>query len=233
LHPETEALPFIDENADAYRITWINTDRVSPDWKVKLYEQADTGRQFAIYARESTIVRLEHMVSGLVGVQQLTKCPVSHGLNAGFSRFKGGMGVCVSVDSKSALRQLLDIYFSHSASPTTLTELSSTLESEVVVARARSRAERLARLAKAQKKPRKVTVSTTAFIRNPDVVAEVLYRAGGVCESCKSPAPFQRASTGDPYLEVHHRIMLAADGDDTVDNAIALCPNCHRKSHYG
>ncbi len=36
-----------------------------------------------------------------------------------------------------------------------------------------------------------------------------------------------------PYLEVHHRIPLAKKGEDTVANAIALCPNCHRKSHYG
>lgn len=233
MRPETEALPFIEENAAAYRIAWKNTGRVSRDWKVKLYEQADTGRQLAIYARESTIVRLEHMVSGLAGVQQLSKCPQSHALDASFSRFKGGAGVCVSVDSKPALRQLLDKYFSQPASPTTLDELSSTFESEIVVAQGRSRTERLARLARAERKPSKVAVSTTAFIRNPDVVAEVLYRAGGVCESCKSPAPFQRASTGEPYLEVHHRVPLAADGDDTVENAIALCPNCHRKSHYG
>ncbi len=25
---------------------------------------------------------------------------------------------------------------------------------------------------------------------------------------------------------------LANNGDDTVENAIALCPNCHRKAHY-
>lgn len=33
--------------------------------------------------------------------------------------------------------------------------------------------------------------------------------------------------------EVHHKVPLSAGGDDTVENAIALCPNCHRKAHFG
>lgn len=89
------------------------------------------------------------------------------------------------------------------------------------------------RLAAANRKPASTRVTSTAFLRNPDVVAEVLFRAHGVCERCKQPAPFKRATDGTPYLEVHHRIRLADGGDDTVENAVALCPNCHRKAHYG
>lgn len=89
------------------------------------------------------------------------------------------------------------------------------------------------RLAKAPKKPSKKTVRTVVFNRNPDVVAEVLLRAEGHCEGCKEPAPFKRKSDSSPYLEVHHRIPLAQHGDDTVENAIALCPNCHRERHFG
>ncbi|WP_083791491.1 HNH endonuclease [Chlorobium ferrooxidans] len=36
---------------------------------------------------------------------------------------------------------------------------------------------------------------------------------------------------GDPYLESHHVIWLSRDGRDSVDNVVALCPNCHRKMH--
>ena len=93
--------------------------------------------------------------------------------------------------------------------------------------------ERRKRLTAAHKKPRRTQVTSTAFIRNPDVVAEVLIRANGKCEQCKKPAPFKRASDGTPYLEVHHKIRLANNGDDTVKNAIAVCPNCHRQAHYG
>ncbi|WP_282363261.1 HNH endonuclease signature motif containing protein [Pseudomonas sp. PS01297] len=93
---------------------------------------------------------------------------------------------------------------------------------------------RKARLAsKAHLRPEKVVITSTMFIRNPDVVAETLNRAAGVCEACVKPAPFTRRSNGKPYLEVHHKIRLADGGLDTLDNAIALCPNCHRASHYG
>jgi 5-methylcytosine-specific restriction protein A len=34
-------------------------------------------------------------------------------------------------------------------------------------------------------------------------------------------------------LEVHHKIRLADGGFDTVENAIAVCPNCHRQCHHG
>jgi hypothetical protein len=76
-------------------------------------------------------------------------------------------------------------------------------------------------------------VTTKAFRRNPDVIAEVLIRANGICERCKKEAPFKRASDGTPYLEVHHKIRLADGGEDTVENAIAVCPNCHRELHFG
>lgn len=46
-------------------------------------------------------------------------------------------------------------------------------------------------------------------------------------------APFLRASDQSSYLEVHHKVPLADDGDDTVGNAIAVCPNCHREEHFG
>lgn len=57
--------------------------------------------------------------------------------------------------------------------------------------------------------------------------------AKGICERCRKPAPFIRDNDNSPYLEVHHKIPLADGGDDTVENAIALCPNCHRQAHYG
>jgi len=91
---------------------------------------------------------------------------------------------------------------------------------------------RQARLATAPKISDHFSTTSTSFRRNPDVAAEVLLRAEGKCEGCFQPAPFARASDGTPYLEVHHRVMLAAGGEDSVANAIALCPNCHRAAHY-
>lgn len=81
--------------------------------------------------------------------------------------------------------------------------------------------------------PQTKAVVVNVYERNPYVVAEVLDRANGVCERCDSPAPFERKKDGSPYLEVHHKTRLADGGKDTVQNAVALCPNCHRELHFG
>jgi predicted HNH restriction endonuclease len=111
--------------------------------------------------------------------------------------------------------------------------LSTILRAQVAAAALSSAEERALRLALAPKKPLEVQVVARAFRRNPNVIVEVLLRAAGICEQCKAPAPFQRLSDGSPYLEVHHRVRLASGGDDTVENAYALCPNCHRQQHFG
>ncbi len=89
------------------------------------------------------------------------------------------------------------------------------------------------RLEEANATPIVITAQTKVYIRNPDVVAEVLARAKGVCELCEKPAPFLRKTDGTPYLEVHHKEQLAHGGKDTVQNAVAVCPNCHRQQHHG
>jgi 5-methylcytosine-specific restriction protein A len=112
----------------------------------------------------------------------------------------------------------------------------SVLESftkKVISSSKSSTEERRKRLKSARAKPKQKTVTTIVYDRNPDVVAEVLFRAKGSCEKCFKLAPFNRKSDRSPYLEVHHKVPLAQDGDDTVENAIALCPNCHREAHYG
>lgn len=78
----------------------------------------------------------------------------------------------------------------------------------------------------------KTSGSVQRFIRDPDVVAWVLLQANGNCEACENPSPFKR-DDGSGFLEVHHVKTLASGGPDTVDNAIACCPNCHRELHYG
>jgi 5-methylcytosine-specific restriction enzyme A len=107
-------------------------------------------------------------------------------------------------------------------------------EAKVRAAMRDTRAARAARLAQATTKPKSLRVQhTIAFERNPDVVAEVLSQARGLCAICKSKAPFLRKKDRTPYLEVHHKVQLAHGGDDTVENAIAVCPNCHRQAHHG
>jgi predicted HNH restriction endonuclease len=106
---------------------------------------------------------------------------------------------------------------------------------EELLSRARqlTEAERQQRLRFSPKKAASVQVLRMEFQRNPNVVASTLYRAKGFCELCQQPAPFERESDGTPYLEVHHIVSLADGGDDTLENTLALCPNCHRELHFG
>lgn len=76
-------------------------------------------------------------------------------------------------------------------------------------------------------------VTQIVFDRNPYVVAAVLRKANGVCEYCQNRAPFNRKTNGLPYLEVHHVVPLSQGGLDTLENTVAICPNCHRKAHFG
>lgn len=71
------------------------------------------------------------------------------------------------------------------------------------------------------------------FVRDPYIVAGALARAQGLCEmpNCSSQL-FQREDDR-PYLEVHHIVPLGEGGDDTLINAAALCPSCHRELHFG
>lgn len=79
--------------------------------------------------------------------------------------------------------------------------------------------------------PESKSVVVTQYVRDPAVVAWVLAEAKGICECCLELAPFQ--TTDGPYLEVHHVRRLADRGSDMTSNAIAICPNCHRRIHYG
>lgn len=66
-----------------------------------------------------------------------------------------------------------------------------------------------------------------------DVVKAFARRiADGVCQGCGEPAPFIDTN-GEPFLEVHHIQRLSDGGADDPANVIALCPNCHRRVHYG
>jgi 5-methylcytosine-specific restriction enzyme A len=131
------------------------------------------------------------------------------------------------------IRKILEAHTAAARSAPSLADYQDDLEKRIVTALADSSENRRKRLKTAPKIPKTIVVTAEVFVRNPDVVAEVLIRANGICERCKNPAPFLRAKNGLPYLEVHHKIQLAHGGDDTVNNAWGLCPNCHRELHHG
>jgi 5-methylcytosine-specific restriction protein A len=130
--------------------------------------------------------------------------------------------------AKSAMRHLELAFISLKSQPDNEKEFQNAVAKSL-----RNKKSRAERLVNAPRIPAQYVIGQVVFRRNPDVVAEVLDRASGKCEICGNPAPFLRASDQSPYLEVHHTVRLADGGEDTVDNAVATCPNCHRKKHYG
>ena len=107
------------------------------------------------------------------------------------------------------------------------------LETSITVSKERSSENRKKRLEKSNKIPTEIQIISKGFKRNADVIVEVLQRANGVCEKCNQDAPFIRKKDSTLYLEVHHKILLADGGEDSIENAIAVCPNCHRELHFG
>lgn len=74
--------------------------------------------------------------------------------------------------------------------------------------------------------------TSVSFERSNDVRRYVLARAAGKCEACKAAAPFS-TSKGAPYLEAHHIRRLTDGGPDHPAYVAGVCPNCHRRAHYG
>lgn len=93
-----------------------------------------------------------------------------------------------------------------------------------------SDAELTKKAATAPKKPKSYTAASVVFERSRDVAEYAKRRAAGKCELCRMPAPFTNASN-EPFLESHHIVWLAHGGYDSIENTVALCPNCHRKMH--
>ena len=91
--------------------------------------------------------------------------------------------------------------------------------------------EELARRAKIKTLGTKICkTDTITYYRDPYLKEMVKRIADGKCQYCGNNAPFFDQNN-DPYLEEHHVKRLADGGSDTMDNVVAICPNCHRKVH--
>ncbi|WP_235676730.1 HNH endonuclease [Bacillus mycoides] len=73
-------------------------------------------------------------------------------------------------------------------------------------------------------------IQSKTFDRNPYVTIYAKRWADGICQLCEKPAPFINKE-GEPYLETHHIEWLSQGGPDSIENTVALCPNCHKKMH--
>lgn len=96
----------------------------------------------------------------------------------------------------------------------------SKLSTDVIQIRAR----------KSNKVPEVSKIYQNSYKRNKYIVEYAKRRSNGICQLCKKEAPF-KDKENSPYLEVHHIKWLSDGGEDSIENTVALCPNCHRKMH--
>lgn len=101
------------------------------------------------------------------------------------------------------------------------------------IAKSAKPADVLKKARKAVGKPPRQTRQVADFKRNLAVVAGALARANGSCEMPSCTTNLFKRDDGRLFLEVHHVVPLAEDGEDVMRNAAALCPMCHRELHFG
>ncbi|MDG4850857.1 HNH endonuclease, partial [Peribacillus frigoritolerans] len=77
---------------------------------------------------------------------------------------------------------------------------------------------------------RRKMAQTSVFTRSVYIKEFARRVSKGICQLCEKEAPFLDKQ-GNPFLEVHHIHYLSKGGTDTINNVVALCPNCHRKIH--
>ena len=92
--------------------------------------------------------------------------------------------------------------------------------------------ELISRAMEATPQPETRTTSTTTYRRDPAVVAFVRRRSNYRCEMPGCNYEGFIKSDLERYIETHHIVSLSDGGEDTIFNTTALCPNCHKRTHY-
>jgi len=117
-----------------------------------------------------------------------------------------------------------------STSPINKTTLESLYEKKIKEAKRLTTEQLEQRVKSVSKRSGQRNTTVTQYERSPWISEYAKRRANGICQLCLEPAPFENKK-GEPYLETHHIIWLSKDGEDSIENTVALCPNCHRKMH--
>lgn len=86
-------------------------------------------------------------------------------------------------------------------------------------------------------KPEKIIGEKVAFKRNQETAKKSIVLANYKCNIDESHSSFI-SKNGMPYMEAHHLVPLSTQDyfESSLDvdaNIVCLCPNCHRKLHYG
>ena len=61
-------------------------------------------------------------------------------------------------------------------------------------------------------------------------INKIYRRAQNKCEYCEHQT-FEKKN-GEMYFEIHHIVHYSDGGENSAQNCVLLCPNCHRKIHF-
>ncbi len=69
---------------------------------------------------------------------------------------------------------------------------------------------------------------TKIYDEDPYISQYAKNLAKGICSLCHEKAPFIDKNN-QPYLIAHRIEPLSQGGPDTIENTVAVCPNCHER----
>ncbi len=86
-------------------------------------------------------------------------------------------------------------------------------------------------------KPEKIFVDKVSYKRNIEKAKKSIIISNFKCDLDNTHVSFT-SKNGKPFMEAHHLVPLSTQNyfDNSLDvdaNIFCLCPNCHRKLHYG
>ena len=154
--------------------------------------------------------------SGRTGEPRLGTEIISQWLNAGDEL------LLATDNSKIYALKLNENSYIDATTETIKSKVISELTDDFVIKRAKS----------APRKALKEKRTTEVYYRDPYVIEAAKRRAKGKCEMPRCTYKAFFTENGKPYLEGHHVKPLAENGNDTINNVAALCPQCHREQHY-
>ena len=131
--------------------------------------------------------------------------------------------------NENALKQALELVNQIEHPQNKVSEVEVVMELEAFKANILS-VDKLAILLKETKPHKSQKTEVEVLYRSPYLKKMVKRMANGICQMCGEKAPFYDRNN-EPYLEEHHVKQLAKGGSDTMDNVVAICPNCHRRVH--
>jgi predicted HNH restriction endonuclease len=184
----------------------INKDRVSDDWKAKIYRKGDTGRQVGIYDRKvGFVLRLEELTPELEK-PAVVKCAKGGVWNHDKSHFKNGKGFCVKLPDLTSVEHCLKIYFFEN---TRNSILGAAIEE----------------MQPSNETPERKKTEVDRIVRNTEITKKIKQLYNFQCQVCGVAIKTKDGL----YAEGAHIRGLGEphNGPDIEANVLCLCPNHH------